>query len=145
MKSCIADVNSFVRLLHQFFCRSFAGAAGGRERGLSLAPRLQSCPSSVIAPSRTLAHQPMVLHQRVSLAPPASTASATDLPALGTIRFSGEVPPTKGLWYGVEWDDPSRGKHSGVYEKTGVQYFECRCVQSSLTARGRVELLMSRC
>ena len=28
-----------------------------------------------------------------------------------------------GLWLGVEWDDPSRGKHSG--EHNGVQYFTC--------------------
>uniref|UniRef100_A0A2C9LD34 Tubulin-specific chaperone E n=1 Tax=Biomphalaria glabrata TaxID=6526 RepID=A0A2C9LD34_BIOGL len=37
------------------------------------------------------------------------------------IRFIGEVPPTKGLWLGVEWDDPTRGKHNGSHE--GVVYF----------------------
>lgn len=40
-----------------------------------------------------------------------------------TVRFVGEVPPTKGLWLGVEWDNPERGKHDGVHE--GVQYFTC--------------------
>ena len=28
-----------------------------------------------------------------------------------------------GEWFGVEWDDVSRGKHSGIHE--GVQYFTC--------------------
>lgn len=31
---------------------------------------------------------------------------------------------TSGLWLGVEWDHPSRGKHDGSHE--GVQYFTCR-------------------
>jgi len=39
----------------------------------------------------------------------------------GTVKFVGEVPPTSGIWVGVEWDDPSRGKHDGCYE--GVRYF----------------------
>lgn len=56
----------------------------------------------------------------------------------GTVRFVGQVPPTKGPlncvlqslehpigeWLGVEWDDPSRGKHSGTHE--GIEYFKCR-------------------
>lgn len=29
-----------------------------------------------------------------------------------------------GLWLGVEWDNPDRGKHDGSHE--GVQYFTCR-------------------
>lgn len=40
-----------------------------------------------------------------------------------TVRFVGEVPPTKGLWLGVEWDNPGvRGKHNGSHE--GVKYFD---------------------
>ncbi|XP_077999672.1 tubulin-specific chaperone E-like [Glandiceps talaboti] len=39
----------------------------------------------------------------------------------GTVRFIGNVPPTSGVWLGVEWDDPSRGKHDGKHE--GVRYF----------------------
>ncbi|CAG5119713.1 unnamed protein product, partial [Candidula unifasciata] len=39
-----------------------------------------------------------------------------------TIRFIGQVPPTKGIWLGVEWDDPSRGRHDGCHE--GVRYFQ---------------------
>jgi dynactin complex subunit len=42
----------------------------------------------------------------------------------GTVLFVGEVPPTKGNWLGVEWDDPSRGKHSGSHE--GIQHFKTK-------------------
>ncbi|NXJ00618.1 TBCE protein, partial [Psophia crepitans] len=42
----------------------------------------------------------------------------------GTVRYVGSVPPTAGVWLGVEWDDPQRGKHDGTYE--GTQYFKCR-------------------
>ena len=38
-----------------------------------------------------------------------------------TVRFRGEVPPTKGSWLGVEWDNSSRGKHDGLHN--GVRYF----------------------
>ncbi|KAK5898938.1 hypothetical protein CesoFtcFv8_008469 [Champsocephalus esox] len=41
-----------------------------------------------------------------------------------TVRYLGTVPPTAGLWYGVEWDNLERGKHDGSHE--GVQYFTCR-------------------
>lgn len=44
--------------------------------------------------------------------------------SLGTIKFAGYVDNTNGLWLGVEWDDPQRGKHSGM--KDGKQYFQCR-------------------
>ncbi|NXC05812.1 TBCE protein, partial [Orthonyx spaldingii] len=33
-------------------------------------------------------------------------------------------PFFSGIWLGVEWDDPQRGKHDGSYE--GTQYFKCR-------------------
>eukprot|EP00076_Gallus_gallus_P048955 XP_423980.4 LOW QUALITY PROTEIN: tubulin-specific chaperone E [Gallus gallus] len=42
----------------------------------------------------------------------------------GTVRYVGSVSPTAGVWLGVEWDDPQRGKHDGTYE--GKQYFKCR-------------------
>ncbi|XP_014259929.1 tubulin-specific chaperone E [Cimex lectularius] len=42
----------------------------------------------------------------------------------GTVLFVGPVPPTKGLWLGIDWDDPRRGKHDGVYD--GVRYFQAR-------------------
>ncbi|KAM4813899.1 tubulin-specific chaperone E isoform X3 [Urocitellus parryii] len=41
-----------------------------------------------------------------------------------TVRFSGVVPPVAGLWLGVEWDNPERGKHDGSRE--GIVYFKCR-------------------
>lgn len=44
--------------------------------------------------------------------------------SLGTIKFANYVDNTNGLWLGVEWDDPQRGKHSGT--KDGKQYFQCR-------------------
>ncbi|KAK6363735.1 hypothetical protein TWF730_001153 [Orbilia blumenaviensis] len=43
---------------------------------------------------------------------------------LCTVRYIGEVKGTKGGWLGVEWDNPSRGKHSG--EHNGTRYFECK-------------------
>ncbi|KAL7415269.1 hypothetical protein BDY24DRAFT_439705 [Mrakia frigida] len=45
-----------------------------------------------------------------------------------TIRYRGSVLGTSGEWMGVEWDDPSRGKHNG--EKEGVRYFDCRLANS---------------
>ena len=72
---------------------------------------------------------------RCSYAPPpatspsASTSSTASPPAqLGTVLYEGPVPPTKGTWLGIEWDEPSRGRHSGVYDKTGVRYFSPRSV-----------------
>ncbi|OQE43157.1 hypothetical protein PENCOP_c003G05495 [Penicillium coprophilum] len=43
---------------------------------------------------------------------------------LSTIRYVGTVQGTTGDWLGVEWDDASRGKHSG--EHKGVKYFSCK-------------------
>ncbi|KAK2782224.1 hypothetical protein FQN53_000143 [Emmonsiellopsis sp. PD_33] len=44
--------------------------------------------------------------------------------ALCTVRYIGEVQGTKGQWLGVEWDDLTRGKHSGEHQ--GVKYFQCK-------------------
>ncbi|XP_063451622.1 tubulin-specific chaperone E isoform X3 [Pan paniscus] len=41
-----------------------------------------------------------------------------------TVRFAGVVPPVAGPWFGVEWDNPERGKHDGSHE--GTVYFKCR-------------------
>ncbi|GAA6023216.1 hypothetical protein JCM10207_004483 [Rhodosporidiobolus poonsookiae] len=73
------------------------------------------------------------MFQRVSYQPPMPAGCPSD-PSnppssdsqLGTVLFEGPVPPTKGVWLGVEWDEPSRGKHSGVYEKTGERFFQTR-------------------
>ncbi|KAG7141982.1 Tubulin-specific chaperone E like protein [Verticillium longisporum] len=43
--------------------------------------------------------------------------------ALCTVRYIGDVVGTTGTWLGVEWDDPSRGKHDGHHK--GVRYFDC--------------------
>lgn len=40
----------------------------------------------------------------------------------GTVRYVGKVEGYEGMWVGVEWDDPSRGKHDGVVN--GVRYFQ---------------------
>lgn len=42
---------------------------------------------------------------------------------LCTVRYVGEISGTKGQWLGVEWDEPSRGKHDGMHD--GVRYFHC--------------------
>nr|XP_056708341.1 tubulin-specific chaperone E [Euleptes europaea] len=42
----------------------------------------------------------------------------------GTVLYVGNVPPTAGIWLGIEWDNHQRGKHNGTHE--GVQYFKCR-------------------
>ncbi|KAK8252033.1 hypothetical protein IWZ00DRAFT_260943 [Phyllosticta capitalensis] len=42
---------------------------------------------------------------------------------LCTVRFVGSIQGVKGDWLGVEWDDPTRGKHDGSHN--GVRYFEC--------------------
>jgi len=41
-----------------------------------------------------------------------------------SVLYSGPVEGTTGTWLGVEWDDPSRGKHSGSHN--GVHYFTTR-------------------
>ncbi|KAJ3161946.1 hypothetical protein HDU88_007178, partial [Geranomyces variabilis] len=41
----------------------------------------------------------------------------------GTVRFRGPVPAgSDAIWLGVEWDDATRGKHSGTHG--GVSYFQ---------------------
>ena len=42
---------------------------------------------------------------------------------LCTVRHIGPLEGTRGLWLGVEWDDPTRGKHNGSYE--GKSVFKC--------------------
>jgi hypothetical protein len=43
--------------------------------------------------------------------------------ARATVRYVGSVDGQDGEWVGVEWDDPSRGKHDGSHD--GKRYFEC--------------------
>ncbi|KAF6214267.1 hypothetical protein GE061_009007 [Apolygus lucorum] len=57
----------------------------------------------------------------------------------GTILYVGPVPPTKGTWLGVDWDDPSRGKHDGIHG--GHRYFQARYSTSgSLVRKEKVNL-----
>ncbi|KAL6265270.1 tubulin-specific chaperone E [Pogonomyrmex barbatus] len=42
----------------------------------------------------------------------------------GTLKYVGSVGDTKGEWLGIDWDDPTRGKHNGTYE--GMEYFQAR-------------------
>ncbi|KAF6257321.1 hypothetical protein COO60DRAFT_1240608 [Scenedesmus sp. NREL 46B-D3] len=42
-----------------------------------------------------------------------------------TVRYVGPVEGQEGTWAGVEWDDPSRGKHDGT--TSGKRYFSCSC------------------
>lgn len=40
-----------------------------------------------------------------------------------TLRYLGPCPGQEGTWLGVEWDEPSRGKHSGtITDKDGVKH-----------------------
>ncbi|KYR01455.1 tubulin binding cofactor E [Tieghemostelium lacteum] len=47
----------------------------------------------------------------------------------GTVRYKGSVEGFEGLWYGIEWDSSSRGKHRGNFK--GKQYFDCQYSDSS--------------
>ena len=42
---------------------------------------------------------------------------------LCTVRYVGPVADKQGIWLGVEWDDPKRGKHDGSHD--GLLYFTC--------------------
>lgn len=43
--------------------------------------------------------------------------------ARAVVRYVGPVEAQDGIWIGVEWDDPTRGKHDGSHG--GKRYFEC--------------------
>jgi dynactin complex subunit len=51
-----------------------------------------------------------------------------------TVRYIGPVAGKQGQWLGVEWDDATRGKHSGTHQ--GVEYFKCKVM---------IVLLLSTC
>ncbi|KAL8931833.1 MAG: hypothetical protein Q9211_006702 [Gyalolechia sp. 1 TL-2023] len=42
---------------------------------------------------------------------------------LCTVRYKGPVDGIRGLWLGVEWDNPTKGKHDGSHG--GMRYFDC--------------------
>ncbi|XP_066250436.1 tubulin-specific chaperone E [Euwallacea similis] len=51
----------------------------------------------------------------------------------GVVRFIGNLPGHVGNWYGIEWDDPDRGKHNGTVN--GVQYFQTKHLTSGSFVR----------
>jgi len=52
----------------------------------------------------------------------------------GTVLFVGSVPPTKGVWLGVDWDaGDDRGKHDGCHE--GTRYFTANSQRSGSFVR----------
>ncbi|KAF8077772.1 hypothetical protein FPV67DRAFT_1402566 [Lyophyllum atratum] len=61
---------------------------------------------------------------------------------LGTVRFVGNVDNTSGTWLGIEWDDPSRGKHDGI--KDGKRYFTCRVQNSGSFIRPSANIFHGR-
>lgn len=42
----------------------------------------------------------------------------------GTIKYIGDVEGHPGVWLGIDWDNPERGKHNGTVK--GKQYFIAR-------------------
>ncbi|CAI5467924.1 unnamed protein product [Closterium sp. Yama58-4] len=70
-----------------------------------------------------------ILGQRVALKEP---EKGHHYAPRGTVRYVGPVDGHKGEWVGVEWDDPSRGKHDGVV--TGKRYFQCEMVPAGTPA-----------
>ncbi|KAG8937313.1 hypothetical protein FRC02_000083 [Tulasnella sp. 418] len=42
----------------------------------------------------------------------------------GTIGYVGPIEGSNGVWIGVDWDDPKRGKHDGTHND--IRYFSCR-------------------
>ncbi|KAG9014067.1 hypothetical protein FRB94_000265 [Tulasnella sp. JGI-2019a] len=60
--------------------------------------------------------------QRLAM-PPTINQRVAILSDIGTIRFIGTVAGHSGDWLGIEWDNPTRGKHDG--SKDGIRYFPC--------------------
>ena len=48
-----------------------------------------------------------------------------------TVRYVGLIAGQEGQWIGLEWDDPSRGKHDGT--ANGHQYFQCQFAKGAGT------------
>ncbi|KAG8863150.1 hypothetical protein FRB96_009332 [Tulasnella sp. 330] len=56
--------------------------------------------------------------------PPAINQRVAIFSDIGTIRYIGQVAGYSGQWLGVEWDNPTRGKHDG--SKDNIRYFACK-------------------
>lgn len=57
------------------------------------------------------------------------------------VCFVGQLEDQEGQWVGLDWDDPNRGKHDGIYN--GKRYFSCRDVRLSGTFMRLEKLLES--
>ncbi|KAG2487033.1 hypothetical protein HYH03_014279 [Edaphochlamys debaryana] len=57
------------------------------------------------------------------MATPAVGCRVRILKDYATVRYVGPVNGQEGTWVGVEWDDPTRGKHDG--STGGTRYFDC--------------------
>ncbi|XP_015124320.1 tubulin-specific chaperone E isoform X2 [Diachasma alloeum] len=56
----------------------------------------------------------------------------------GTIYYIGAIENTAGLWLGIDWDNPGRGKHNGTYHDK--EYFKARYPTSGSFVRpGKVK------
>lgn len=54
-----------------------------------------------------------------------------------TVLYVGLVPPTTGVWLGVNWDSNERGKHDGCNPKDGKRYFTASGPKSGSFVRPR--------
>jgi len=59
---------------------------------------------------------------------------------LGIVLYEGPVTNSKVIWLGIQWDDPSRGKHNGDYK--GVKYFTPTVENSASFVKKDSPLLM---
>ncbi|KAG5641617.1 hypothetical protein DXG03_004640 [Asterophora parasitica] len=65
------------------------------------------------------------------------TSTEADLSKRGTVRFVGPTKFSKGVWVGIEYDEPL-GKNDGSVQ--GEQYFTCRPKYGVFVQPDRVEV-----
>ncbi|PNH02433.1 Tubulin-specific chaperone E, partial [Tetrabaena socialis] len=73
----------------------------------------------------------------MAAAMPAINSRVRILKDYATVRYVGPVTKQEGTWVGVEWDDPSRGKHDGA--TAGVRYFSCSSTVPTAGSFVRIE------
>lgn len=56
----------------------------------------------------------------------------------GTVKYVGTLDSSPSVWIGIEWDDVSRGKHSGTYKDQ--QVFRCAPGSGSFLKQNKVKL-----
>lgn len=106
---------------------------GGGRRDFSLCSQHFETNTSSARPSPPLTLMSFFSGQRISLGP-----------HRGTVRYHGPVPPSTGEWLGIEWDDPSRGKHDGT-SSDGTRFFTVRVPGSGSFIRPTSSKLSSGC